>query len=144
MYRRSRELWPLAPTEGSHHSVTIRIDQLRELKPSAIYSAYSQGETWLLCRHNDQEGVVERHPLTYMQELVLKGTRVSVLKLWRIQNEEDPDALSTTGSKVSHPSRRTSKEMEGSQGSQGESSFSRKAPSSKGSASGERNSGRDG
>ena len=39
VYRRARQLWPLTPTVGSHHSVTIRIDQLKELKLNAIMSA---------------------------------------------------------------------------------------------------------
>ena len=31
VYRRARELWPLRPTTTNDHSVTIRIDQLKEL-----------------------------------------------------------------------------------------------------------------
>ena len=68
VYRRARSLWPLRPTAGSHHAVTIRIDQLKELKLGDILSAFSQGESWILCRKNDNEAVVERHTLEYLAE----------------------------------------------------------------------------
>ena len=56
VYRRARELWPLRPTLGNAHSVTIRIDQIKELKLPAITSVFNQGESWLLVRKNDNEG----------------------------------------------------------------------------------------
>ena len=36
VYRRARALWPLRPTTGNAHAVTLRIDQLKELKLSSI------------------------------------------------------------------------------------------------------------
>ena len=61
VYRRARELWPLRATVGSGHFVTVRIDQLKELKTHAIANAYSEGESWQLVKKNDKEAVVERH-----------------------------------------------------------------------------------
>ena len=82
VYRRARQLWPLRPSTDAHHSVTIRIDQIKELKLSSIMEAFAEGESWLLVRQNDQEGVVERHRLTDMAKVMQDGTSV-VLKLWR-------------------------------------------------------------
>jgi len=42
VYRRARKLWPLTRTQGNAHAVTIRIDQLKELKLEAIQLAFSQ------------------------------------------------------------------------------------------------------
>ena len=42
-----------------------------------------QGHTWLLCRKNDKEGLVEHHSMDDMQRLVLEGAQTKVLKLWR-------------------------------------------------------------
>jgi len=83
VYRRARELWPLRPTTGTDHSVTIRIDQLKELKVEQIVSAFSAGNTWLLVRKNDREALVEQHSVDEMQHLVMEGAQVKVLKLWR-------------------------------------------------------------
>ena len=69
VYRRARQLWPLRPSQDAHHSVTIRIDQLKELKLSGIMEAFAEGESWLLVRQNDQEGVVERHRLDDMAKV---------------------------------------------------------------------------
>jgi hypothetical protein len=83
IYRRARQLWPLRPSVDAHHSVTIRIDQLKELKLAQIIEAFAEGETWLLVRQNDLEGVVERHRLDDMAKLIQDGKKVVVLKVWR-------------------------------------------------------------
>ena len=49
--------------------MTIRIDQLKELKLAQIMEAFAEGETWLLVRQNDLEGVVERHRLDDMAKV---------------------------------------------------------------------------
>ena len=63
--------------------VTIRIDQIKELKLPDIQSAFAQGESWLLCRKNDNEALVERHTLEGMAEQAASGVVHSVLKFWR-------------------------------------------------------------
>jgi hypothetical protein len=89
VYKRARELWPLCASTDNAHSVTIRIDQLRELNPAAIFAAYESGNTWLLTKKNDQEGVVENHGQSEIQELTQGGTVFALLRLWRIQRSED-------------------------------------------------------
>jgi hypothetical protein len=74
----------------AHHSVTIRIDQLKELKLAQIMEAFAEGESWLLVRQNDLEGVVERHRLDDMAKLIQDGKNVVVLKVWRA-NEGSKD-----------------------------------------------------
>jgi len=90
VYRRSRTLWPLMPASttgagavGSSSTVTVRIDQIKELKLDEIQNVYGAGESWLLAKRNDLEAVVERHPLDHMSELLKKGVDVTVLNFWR-------------------------------------------------------------
>ena len=85
VYRRARELWPLRPTVGNGHSVTVRIDQLRELKTKDILKAYKQGECWIMTRKNDIEGVVEKLDLTAVAELGAQGVPNATLKLWSLE-----------------------------------------------------------
>lgn len=59
VYRRARVLWPLRATTDNAHSVTIRIDQLKERKLASILDAHSEGRFWILDRKNDTEAVVE-------------------------------------------------------------------------------------
>jgi len=70
VYRRARKLWPLRPTNSNDHAVTIRIDQIKELKLDDIRGAIAEGHTWLLCRKNDLEGVVEKHDVESVAELM--------------------------------------------------------------------------
>ena len=68
VYRRARQMWPIqkeANSDPTGQSVTIRIDQIKELKLLDIQSAFTQGESWVLCRKNDNEAVVERHSLEH-------------------------------------------------------------------------------
>ena len=88
VYRRARKLWPLARTSGDDHAVTIRIDQIKELKLDAIQAAFAKGNSWILCRKNDNEGVVEQHPLDHMAELMAQGIPATVLKFWRADKHE--------------------------------------------------------
>ena len=48
VYRRARSLWPLRPDEdiGDGDAVTVRVDQLKELKLFEIQSIYASGESW--------------------------------------------------------------------------------------------------
>jgi len=93
VYRRARQMWPLARSDGAaadaasaaSASVTIRIDQIKELKLPDIQSAFSHGQSWLLCRKNDSEGVVERHELDKIPQM---AQAVSVLKFWRVDRPD--------------------------------------------------------
>ena len=109
VYRRARGLWPLGKTSGNAHHVTIRIDQIKELKLPEIQSAFAQGESWLLCRKNDNEGVIERHTLEGMQEQTAKGIVNTVLKFWRL--DRDAGSRGSVKSGISKGSRRSSKEV---------------------------------
>ena len=59
----------LAP-DDEQAALAMRIDQIKELKLDAIQGAFSQGKSWVLCRKNDNEGVVEQHTLDHMSELM--------------------------------------------------------------------------
>lgn len=98
IYRRARKLWPLRPTESNDHAVTIRIDQIKELKAETIHAAHAEGETWLLCRKNGLEGVVEKHPVESVQTLSKSDEPIAVLKFWRsAQNRNHKDGSSKAG-----------------------------------------------
>jgi len=79
IYRRARQLWPSKPDLTG--SVTVRIDQVKELKLSEIQHAYSFGDTWVLTRRNDLEAVLERIPLDLLAERPKDKTKV--LKFWK-------------------------------------------------------------
>ena len=64
-------------------SVTVRIDQIKELSIGDIQAVYADGDSWLLAKRNELEAVVERHPLDFMAELVARGVPAQVLKFWR-------------------------------------------------------------
>eukprot|EP00326_Haptolina_ericina_P043239 CAMPEP_0181257476 /NCGR_PEP_ID=MMETSP1096-20121128/50265_1 /TAXON_ID=156174 ORGANISM="Chrysochromulina ericina, Strain CCMP281" /NCGR_SAMPLE_ID=MMETSP1096 /ASSEMBLY_ACC=CAM_ASM_000453 /LENGTH=613 /DNA_ID=CAMNT_0023355797 /DNA_START=93 /DNA_END=1934 /DNA_ORIENTATION=- len=80
VYRRARRLWPLDPNANT--TVTVRIDQIKELTLQEIQAVYAVGDSWLLSRRNDLEAVVERHPLDYMGELLKQGYDTTVLKFY--------------------------------------------------------------
>jgi len=79
IYRRARQLWP--PKSNATGSVTVRIDQVKELKLSEIQHAYSFGDTWVLTRRNDLEAVLERIPLDMLADRPKDKTKV--LKFWK-------------------------------------------------------------
>jgi hypothetical protein len=90
VYRRARELWPLAPLPldpgedaDGVRTVTIRVDQLKKLSIEQIRQVYANGQTWLLCKRNAREAVVECHSLDYMDDPAAHGAAAAVLKLWR-------------------------------------------------------------
>lgn len=89
VYRRARQLWRLTPTTDNAHTVTVRIDQLKELSLSDIMSAFAQGETWLLCRKNSLEAVVERHSHESMATLAQAAPpqKFAVCKFYRAEKE---------------------------------------------------------
>jgi len=90
IYRRARELWPLEPVplgadEGSDdlRTVTIRVDQLKKLSMEHIRQVYANNNSWLLCKRNAREAVVECHSIDYIAEQGAHGAGAAVLKLWR-------------------------------------------------------------
>ena len=89
IYRRARLLWPLEALlddddeDEESRTVTIRVDQIKELSIDEIRAVYANGDSWLLCKRNTQEAVVECHPIDYLSVLVSQGAAAVVLKLWR-------------------------------------------------------------
>lgn len=73
VYRGARELWPCAyrgamtlrrsSLDGSidDGTVTVRIDQLKDMTLEKLREAHLDGDRWYICRRNDLEGVVVRH-----------------------------------------------------------------------------------
>mmetsp|Transcript_58618 Transcript_58618/g.96766 ORF Transcript_58618/g.96766 Transcript_58618/m.96766 type:complete len:993 (-) Transcript_58618:255-3233(-) len=88
IYRRARDLWPLEPSIGNGHSVTVRVDKIKELKLSAIVQVFKQGESWMLCRKNNNEAVVELHSVADMMEFGAQGIPTKPLKFWQVQRPD--------------------------------------------------------
>jgi len=89
VYRRARSLWPLRPEDElglENETVTVRIDQIKELNLFDIQSIYAGGESWCLSKRNAKEGVIERQPLDVLAKSLQKDT-YKVLKFWRVMNE---------------------------------------------------------
>jgi len=87
VYRRSRSLWPLRPDDSDEtETVTVRIDQIKELNLFDIQSIYAGGESWCLSKRNAKEGVIERQPLDVLARSLQKDT-FKVLKFWRVMGE---------------------------------------------------------
>ncbi|KAL3903448.1 MAG: hypothetical protein SGPRY_011671, partial [Prymnesium sp.] len=91
IYRCARKLWPLE--EDMSGTVTVRIDQVKELTLQEIQSVYGSGDSWLLSRRNDKEAVVERHPLDYMGELLQQEGTLSSLASTRRTHSPYPTLL---------------------------------------------------
>ena len=122
VYRRARQMWPIAMTESgdASHAVTIRIDQIKELKLPEIQAVFAQGESWMLCRKNDNEAVVERHSLDYIATDAAKSDKdkgATVLKFWRL--EKDAGSRGSGQSRMSRYSKAGSKASKSSRTSQG-------------------------
>jgi len=79
IYRRARELWP--NKSDANGSVTVRIDQIKELPLAEIQQAYAFGDTWVLTKRNELEAVLERIPLDQLAERA--KTTCRVLKFWK-------------------------------------------------------------
>jgi hypothetical protein len=78
---------------GTGHTVTIRIDAIKDAGIEVIQHVYTHGEGWFLTRLNDLEGVVERRHLRDMQQ----GTRTAaqqrvLLGFWQPRAAEKPAA----------------------------------------------------
>jgi len=60
IYRRGRRLWPLIPLGGADgpNTVTIRVDQIKDLSVEDIRAVYGSGDSWLLFKRNEKEAVV--------------------------------------------------------------------------------------
>jgi hypothetical protein len=86
VYRRARSLWPLKPEGADEDTVTVRIDQIKELNLLDIQSIYAGGESWCLSRRNAKEGVIERQPLDVLAKSLEQDT-YKVLKFWRVMSE---------------------------------------------------------
>ena len=111
VYRRARTLWPLqklapqdddgeaasANSELAASHVIIRIDQMKDQTLADIQNVLANGETWVLRRRNELEGVVERLPLETLQEIVQKGEKAAVLKFWRQTDSPYPASDSSGG-----------------------------------------------
>lgn len=86
VYRQARTLWP-ARAEHAGVSVTIRIDQIRELPPDNIKDGHAWGEAWMLVRQNSQEAVVQQTQLySILERSVMEedtdGSQARLLAFW--------------------------------------------------------------
>ena len=62
--------------------MTIRVDQIKELKLSSILESVSEGFTWVLVRKNDNEAVTERVPVDKLASM--EQATLQVLKFHRV------------------------------------------------------------
>ena len=79
VYRRARQLWPLGPLPASIDaaSVTVRIDQMKELALEEVHRVVDEGtHAWVLVRGNQREATVECHPRARLAELQHMGALV--------------------------------------------------------------------
>lgn len=60
IYRQARSLWASSAALAGQ-SVTVRIDQIKELPPETIMDAHAWGDAWVLVKQNSLEGVVKPH-----------------------------------------------------------------------------------
>jgi len=106
----------MRPTHGNQHGVTVRIDQLKELKLSSIMGAFTEGSAWTLVRKNDNEAVVER--MGVGQLTTLDPEKVQVLKFQKVGKRLKEDQKSAAGrshrSGTSYASTRVSERSMGS------------------------------
>mmetsp|Transcript_579 Transcript_579/g.1955 ORF Transcript_579/g.1955 Transcript_579/m.1955 type:complete len:626 (-) Transcript_579:317-2194(-) len=98
IYRCARQLWPLTPLIGSQsHTVVVHVGHIKELTVDQLREVYANGDSWLLCKCNEKEAVVECHPIDYITELAARGSTASVLRFWR-RREIAFDSASDSGS----------------------------------------------
>ena len=81
VYSAARKLWP-ASTERAASAVTLMLDQLKAASLGGISSAYGEGDCWLVVKHGELSGAVERHPLANLQAL-LAEKEAALLPFWR-------------------------------------------------------------
>mmetsp|Transcript_8282 Transcript_8282/g.19478 ORF Transcript_8282/g.19478 Transcript_8282/m.19478 type:complete len:903 (+) Transcript_8282:93-2801(+) len=62
-----RSLWPLAEGSGDL-TVSLRMDTLKEKPIDELKASMGEDDVWLLVRHNDSEGFVERHSRSFLQD----------------------------------------------------------------------------
>jgi len=62
-----RALWPLGEVWGDV-TVSLRMDTLKEHPLSELKSQPEDDKVWLLVRHNDSEGFVERHASSFLKD----------------------------------------------------------------------------
>jgi len=89
IYRQARSMWPLSATHVSK-CVTVRIDQIKDQAVDTIIDGHVNGDCWLLCKHNEQEAVIELHPLYALTSGTLTNTRdFRLLAFWRHDDADD-------------------------------------------------------
>mmetsp|Transcript_17067 Transcript_17067/g.30807 ORF Transcript_17067/g.30807 Transcript_17067/m.30807 type:complete len:905 (-) Transcript_17067:94-2808(-) len=60
-----RSLWPLSEAWGDQ-TVSLRMDTLKEKPLDELKASMGDDDVWLLVRHNDSEGFVERHSRSFL------------------------------------------------------------------------------
>ena len=81
VYRQARAMWPRVSADGGK-TVTVRIDQLKDLSVRSIEHVYSEGHCWMLVKRNAVEAVVEEHALYAINPISDAGTPFRLLQIW--------------------------------------------------------------
>lgn len=80
LYRSARELWP-AQVSRVAVSVTIRIDMIKSLSVADIVGVCSNGDVWMMVKHNDSEAFVERSSKRKLNKMIASAQPFQVIDL---------------------------------------------------------------
>lgn len=84
VYRGARRLFPLKPSVGSKHTVTVRIDQLKDAKFDDVMGATCEDRAWVLVRHSDVDASLENRAREELEvnTSTATGKPATSLDLW--------------------------------------------------------------
>jgi len=80
VYRCARILWP-ANAARTDQTVTVRIDMIKALSTAEILQVMSEGDVWLMVRHNDSEAFIERSSKKKLNKMLTTAQPVQILDM---------------------------------------------------------------
>jgi len=80
VYRCARAVWPLSVAKVAA-TVIIRVDTIKGLSAAQMMEVTQKGEAWLLVKHNESEGFIERSSQRKLNKLIASGQSMQILDL---------------------------------------------------------------